>query len=452
MKQQYTIFWHRRDLRLHDNAGLYEALTGEHPVLSLFIFDRKILDKLEDKADPRVSFIHGEIQSMKNQLEEMGSTMLVKYGNPKEVWEELLQEWNIASVYTNRDYEPYAKERDAAIQELLSSKDISLHTFKDHVIFEKEEVLKANGTPYLVFTPYSRKWKERLEQRMDELKDGTPVSYYFKPYPNEDYQAHYAKMDAQPMISLEEMGFEQSEMTIPAREVPRGVIRTYDETRNFPALKNGTSRLGIHFRFGTISIRDKALKAQGLNGTYLNELIWRDFYSMILDAYPKTVDDPFSAKYRHIEWRDDAEQFKAWCEGKTGYPLVDAGMRELNATGYMHNRVRMLVASFLTKHLLIHWKLGERYFAEKLLDFELASNVGGWQWAAGTGTDAAPYFRIFSPESQLKKFDKKLEYVRKWTPEYGTDAYPDPIVVHKEARERALRVYKEGLAVAAEMA
>lgn len=448
MSKSITIFWFRRDLRLDDNAGFYRALKNEKNVLPLFIFDREILDKLENKKDARVEFIHAEITRLHTELKALGSTLLVRYGSPEKIWKELLKTYTINAVYTNHDYEPYAKKRDAAIASLVSKKDIPFNTYKDHVIFEKDEVVKGDGTPYVVFTPYSKIWKAKLKSRMvkntvDKATD--KISYYFKPYPNKKYFKNLFQTKAEKIISLKEMGFEAGDQVIPERSVARKIIKKYDEHRNFPALK-GTTRLGLHFRFGTISIRDKALKASRLNETFLSELIWRDFYAMILEQFPHVADGPFRAKYAQIEWRNNEEEFKAWCAGKTGYPIVDAGMRELNTTGFMHNRVRMITASYLTKHLLINWQWGEAYFAEKLLDFDLASNNGGWQWAAGTGTDAAPYFRIFNPYTQADKFDKQKEYIKEWVPEFGTDKYPEPIVDHKEARERCLRVYKEGIA------
>lgn len=438
-----NIFWFRRDLRLRDNAGLYHALRSEHPVLPLFIFDRNILDELEDRKDARVEFIHDEISNLYQQLKELGSSIVVRYGKPEEVYKKLLDEYDIHAVYTNHDYEPYATERDETIRKLLQEHNVAFHTYKDQVIFEREEVVKDDGDPYVVFTPYSRKWREKLTERTDTL-DGEKISYYFKPYPTEDYFENFHKTRALALIELNEMGFEPTDIEIPAREVKRSLIKNYDETRDYPA-QDGTSRLGIHFRFGTISIREKARRAQQLNDTFLNELIWRDFYAMILANFPRVVHESFRPEYDYIEWRNDEADFQAWCTGKTGYPIVDAGMRQLNATGYMHNRVRMIVASFLTKHLLIDWRWGEAYFAKKLLDYELASNNGGWQWAAGSGTDAAPYFRIFNPWTQQKKFDPELKYIKAWIPEYGTDAYPEPIVEHKYARERCLETYKVGL-------
>ncbi len=443
-----SIFWFRRDLRLHDNAGFYRALKDDLPVLPLFIFDRNILDELP-KNDARVTFIHNTISDLKIELEKLGSSLILKYGNPKEVWSNLLNEYEIEKVFTNHDFEPYAQERDEEIRQLLEQKNASFHTFKDHVIFEKNEVLKKDGTPYTVFTPYSRKWKEKLESKMstwqNENNKPEELSYFFKPYPNKEYFGKLLKTKALDDISLKEMGFENPDIDFPNQTVSRGLIKEYGEKRNFPAV-DGTSKLGVHFRFGTISIRQKALKAKGLSEVYLSELIWRDFYAMILAHFPKVVGNAFREKYEAVEYRNNKKEFQFWCEGKTGYPLVDAGMRELNSSGYMHNRVRMVVASFLTKHLLIDWRWGEAYFAEKLLDFDLASNNGGWQWAAGCGTDAAPYFRIFNPESQQKKFDKNFEYIKKWVPEFGTDEYPEPIVDHKFARERCLKAYKDALA------
>lgn len=438
-KPEIAIVWLRRDLRLNDNAALYHALGSGLPVLPLFIFDRAILDELPSPKDARVQFIHQELERLQKEIEEHKGTLLVRYGMPMEVWADLLQEFNIRAVYTNRDYEPYAKNRDARIQELLDRQDVSFHRFKDQVIFESEEIRKQDGNPYVVFTPYSRRWKAQLDARIEP--DGS--SFYLKAYPSEQLLSALLPAPPSDMPSLQSMGFEAFPMTYPEREVSQGLVRSYSETRNFPSQK-GTSRLGIHFRFGTISIREKARKARILNETFLNELIWRDFYSQILDCFPHVVSEPFNPKYSQIPWRASETDFNAWCEGRTGYPIVDAGMRELNATGFMHNRVRMITASFLTKHLLLDWRLGEAYFAEKLLDFDLASNSGGWQWAAGCGTDAAPYFRIFNPTTQMEKFDKKLEYVRKWVPEYGGSSYPKPIVDHKWARERCLAAYKEG--------
>ncbi len=444
-----NIFWFRRDLRLFDNAGLYHALKDDYPVLPLFIFDQNILDELPAK-DARVEFIHNQLVSLDASLQEKGSALLVKYGKPADVWRELLDQYDLNAVFTNRDYEPYAKERDAAVLEILQQKEIVFKTFKDHVIFEKNEVLKDDGEPYVVFTPYSRKWKEKLNSKMVNSQDeNNPVSFYFKSYPSESYLSKLYPTEPFSIPSLEEIGFERTGMNFPTTVVPRKRIKNYDKTRNFPAIE-GTSRLGVHFRFGTISIREKARRGAQLNEVYLNELIWRDFYAMILAHFPRVATQAFRPAYDRIPWRNNEEEFQCWREGKTGYPIVDAGMRELRQTGYMHNRVRMITASFLAKHLLIDWRWGEAWFAKKLLDFDLASNNGGWQWAAGSGTDAAPYFRIFNPYSQQQKFDKEMKYIKKWIPEYETPAYPSPIVDHKEARKRCLAVYKKALAEARE--
>lgn len=440
-KKGVSVFWFRRDLRLEDNAGLYHALKSESSVLPIFIFDRLILDKLHDKEDPRVTFIHNTIGDINAQLKEYDSGLVVKYGAPLDVWKKLLKEYDIHSVYTNRDYEVYGKNRDKEVASLLQSKEIVFKDYKDQVIFDRDEVLKKDGTPYTVFTPYSKVWKARL---VSESKAQPKDSYFFKAYPTLKYASSFAKPKKESIPSLQSMGFERSALEIPSTTVSQGLIKGYADNRNFPAV-NGTSKLGIHFRFGTISVREKARKASSLSDVFLSELIWRDFYSNILNHFPHVEDNPFRAKYKAVQWVNNENHFDLWKQGKTGYPIVDAGMREILHTGHMHNRVRMIVASFLTKHLLIDWSWGEAYFAEKLLDFDLASNNGGWQWAAGCGTDAAPYFRIFNPYTQQQKFDKDFKYVKKWVPEYGTEAYPAPIVDHKEARERCLSVYKSAL-------
>jgi deoxyribodipyrimidine photo-lyase len=434
-----NIFWFRRDLRLHDNAGLYQALKSGLPVLPIFIFDTNILQKLEDKNDARVSFIYQNIARLSAELSALGSSIFVEYGDPETVFKNLLEKYEIKTVFTNRDYEAYALDRDAKVEALLQQKNILFLTFKDQVIFEKQEVVKKDGLPYTVFTPYSRRWKELLQSRMngEEL-------YYLKSYSTEKYFNHLFQSKPFPIPDLETMGFGISSLPIPSIEVKQSLIKTYDKNRNFPSI-DGTSKLGIHFRFGTVSIREKARKALALNDVFLNELIWRDFYAQILANFPKVEKQAFRAQYDLIEWRNNEAEFEAWCEGRTGYPLVDAGMRELNSTGFMHNRVRMVVASFLVKHLLIDWRWGEAYFAHKLFDYDLASNNGGWQWAAGCGTDAAPYFRIFNPEAQTDKFDKDHVYIRKWVKEFGTAAYPKPVVNHKDARDRCLEVFKNAV-------
>jgi deoxyribodipyrimidine photo-lyase len=433
IKDTITIFWFRRDLRLEDNAGLYYALKSGNPVLCLFIFDSAILSNLEDRADARVTFIYKAIESLHQQLHDHGSSLLVMHDTVENAWNSLLKNYNIASVYTNHDYEPYAKKRDEVIGELLIKHQIGFKTYKDQVIFEKNEVVKDDGKPYTVYTPYQRKWYQTLKP------------YYLKQYPNNKYLKNLVKISPLNIPSLKEIGFEKSELTFPEINYET-IIPGYAEKRNYPAI-NGTSHIGLHLRFGTVSIRQLAATAyKAPEKTWLNELIWREFYMMILDHFPKTADHAFRPEYDRIKWLNDEKLFKAWCDGETGFPLIDAGMRELNSTGYMHNRVRMVVASFLTKDLLIDWRWGERYFADKLLDYELASNVGGWQWAAGSGTDAAPYFRIFNPDSQLKKFDPDFEYIKKWVPEYADfSKYPKPIVDHAFARERCLKAFKTAL-------
>lgn len=425
-----TIFWFRRDFRIEDNASLFHALKGEFPVQPIFIFDEEILNKLP-KEDARVYFIHEEINKLSKLLTDKGTTLDVRYGKPIEIWTSLLDEYNIGKVYANRDYEPYAIQRDKAIYDLLASHDIKFAAYKDHVIFEKDEVVKSDGKPYTVFTPYSRIWKKKLN------------AFYLKPYPSESID-HWNKCTPKAIPSLSSMGFEMTTIDFPSKEIELSVVNSYHENRDIPS-KRGTSKLSIHLRFGTISIRQLASLAHANNETYLNELIWRDFYISILWHFPTVAENNFKPKYNQIVWRNDEVEFEKWCEGKTGYPIVDAGMRELNETGFMHNRVRMIVASFLTKHLLIDWTWGATYFAEKLLDFELASNCGGWQWAAGTGVDAAPYFRVFNPYLQTDKFDPEHRYIKHWVKELETSKYPTPIVDHKMARQRAIDTYKKGL-------
>ena len=428
-----ALFWHRRDLRIDDNKGLFEALKQNEIVHPIFIFDKSILDKLANN-DQRILFIYKEIESLKKSYQNLGSDLWVYYGEPSEIIPKIAQELNCSSVYFNNDYEPYALQRDQEIQVSLNNIKIEFIGNKDHVIFEKNEVLKDDGKPYTIFTPYSRKWKANLKE--EDLRE----------YSIEKYSGNLVqKQQEKALITLEEMGFESKVLhDFPDRIAKNEILKNYHLSRNFPAVK-GTSKLSLHLRFGTISIRKLALIAREQNETYLNELIWRDFYQMIIFHFPKSAENSFKAQYDKIIWEKNEVHFDSWCTGKTGYPIVDAGMRELNATGFMHNRVRMVVASFLTKHLLLDWRLGAAYFAEKLLDFELASNTGGWQWAAGCGCDAAPYFRVFNPQAQQEKFDKSFEYIKKWVPEYGTSSYPEPIIEHKFARERILQRFKSAL-------
>ncbi len=434
MQETINIFWFRRDLRLTDNAGLFHALKSDKPVMPIFIFDKDILDLLEDKADKRVAFIHKTIIDLQEQLIKIGSTLMVYYGQPIEIFKQIITKYSINAVFTNHDYEPYAKVRDSNVSNLLQAHSITFQTYKDQVIFEKDEVIKDDGRPYTVFTPYSRKWKAKLEPS------------HFAAYPSQDLSDNFIRTDHSPIPSLSEMGFTQNDFSFPTKIFPEQVIENYHAIRDFPGMQEGTSKLGIHLRFGTISIRALARKANELNQTYLNELIWRDFYQMILWHFPRVGEGrAFKVEYEQINWRNNEVEFDLWCKGMTGYPIVDAGMRELNETGFMHNRARMIVASFLTKHLLIDWRWGEAYFAQKLLDFDLASNNGGWQWAAGSGCDAAPYFRIFNPQLQTQKFDQALAYIKKWVPELNELTYPQPIVQHEVARKRALEVYGKSL-------
>lgn len=430
--EKAAIFWFRRDLRLHDNHGLWQALKSGLPVLPVFIFDTEILGKLSSGDDARVSFIYAEVKKLKEELEKKGSSLWVFHGKPLAAFRKLFRGIKVEAVFTNKDYEPYSRQRDTKADRFFKSKCVDFFLFKDQVIFEKSEVVKDNGEPYTVFTPYSKKWKQVL--------NGKKISSF----PSEERLEGLLKINPLPFPKLNDLGFKKSSLVVPPPEITEDVIRNYARTRNLPAIR-GTSRLGVHLRFGTVSIRELIRKAEKWSEVFLNELIWREFFSTVLWHFPDVENRAFKSKYDFIPWRNNEKEFERWCRGETGYPLVDAGMRELNATGFMHNRVRMVTASFLTKHLLVDWRWGEAYFAEKLLDFELASNNGNWQWAAGTGCDAAPYFRIFNPESQQKKFDPEGQYVRKWVPEVNTLSYPKPMVEHKMARERALKTYKEAL-------
>jgi len=432
MNKKVNIFWFRRDLRLNDNHGLFRALQNGLPVLPVFIFDTEILDKLNDKKDARISFIYSEIQKIKDELEKRGSSLKVVHSKPLEAFQQLVKQFEIQAVFTNKDYEPCAIQRDAGVSGFLQKKGIEFYAFKDHVILEEDEVLKDNGEPYTVFTPYSKKWKQVLENR--EIPE----------YPSEKKLDKLVKTKPFQLPGLDDLGFKKSSVEVPPLIISGELVSSYSKNRDLPAAE-GTTRLGAHLRFGTVSIRELTKIAQKLSDAFLNELIWRNFFIDILWHFPHVTDKAFKPKYDLIRWRNNENEFERWRRGETGYPMVDAGMRELNETGFMHNRVRMIAAGFLTKHLLIDWRWGEACFAEKLLDFELASNNGNWQWAAGSGCDAAPYFRIFNPESQQKKFDPGSKYILKWVPEYGTMMYPQPVVEHKFARERALRVYKIAL-------
>ncbi|KUJ55173.1 cryptochrome/photolyase family protein [Chryseobacterium aquaticum] len=422
-----NVFWFRRDLRLEDNVGLYHALKSEFNVLPIFIFDEEILDQLADKSDRRVDYIHQALSKMNDELKEQNSCLKTFYGKPLEIFKQLIESFDIDTVFCNRDYEPQAIKRDAETADFLNKNQIKFLDYKDQVIFEKNEVVKSDNSPYTVFTPYSKKWKEILNtQKIEKFNSN------FK---------NLLPLKSEKILSLKEIGFKKTDLEFKAPTLESKIIDSYDKFRDFPAL-NHTTHLGIALRFGTISVRKCVEFALKHNAIWLNELIWREFFMQILFHFSHVVQTCFKTKYENIKWRNDEKEFKLWCEGKTGYPIVDAGMRQLNETGFMHNRVRMITASFLTKHLLIDWRWGEAYFAEKLLDYELSSNNGNWQWAAGCGCDAAPYFRVFSPEAQTDKFDKDLKYIKEWLPENYNEK---PIVEHKLARERALKVYKEGL-------
>ncbi|CEJ68736.1 Deoxyribodipyrimidine photo-lyase [Chryseobacterium oranimense G311] len=422
-----NIFWFRRDLRLEDNVGLYHAIQSGLKVIPVFIFDTDILNRLQDKKDRRVDYIHQALQRIHKELKKYNSGLYVYHGTPMQVFKKIIQDFNVDKVFCNRDYEPQAIQRDREIADFLLKHHIQLKDFKDQVIFEKDDILKNDLSPYTVFTPYSKKWKENLKNIETLTTDLTHFANYRGP---------------SEIIPLKEIGFEKTDLEFTEPELNRDIIDSYGKYRDFPAMDH-TTHLGTALRFGTISIRKCVQYAVKHNEVWLNELIWREFFMQILYHFPDVVHQCFKKKYENIAWRNNEKEFKAWCEGKTGYPIVDAGMRQLNETGFMHNRVRMVTASFLTKHLLIDWRWGEAYFAEKLLDYDLAANNGNWQWAAGCGCDAAPYFRIFNPYEQTKKFDKDSQYISKWLPE---DYVEEPVVEHTKARDRALKAYKEALA------
>jgi len=417
-----NIFWFRRDLRLNDNTGLIKALNSGLPVLPLFIFDTNITDELKHD-DPRISFIFETLSSINNELIKLGSSLLILKGNPTAIWKELIASFDINEVYINKDYEPYAIRRDDAIEDFLGKNRISLYRFKDHVIYEEREILKSDNSPYTIFTPYKNQWLKKLPKFL-YVHHETSKNYY------------QCRFD---FPSIEKTGFSYS--LIKVRPYDLSAIKNYDKYRDFPAA-DLTSYLSPHLRFGTVSTRNIVNIALKENQIFLSELIWREFFMQILFNFPHIVTANFKTKYDNISWRNNENEFDRWCHGETGYPIVDAGMRQLNETGYMHNRVRMITSGFLCKHLIIDWRWGEAYFASKLLDYELSSNNGNWQWAAGTGCDAAPYFRIFNPETQQKKFDKNNIYTNRWYPDYIRSGYSKPIVDHDFARKRAIETYK----------
>lgn len=430
-KENIAIFWFRRDLRLFDNAGLFHALKSGLKVLPVFIFDKNILEKLSDKNDARVSFIHSQIELLNQELIKHNSTIITIYSNPLDAFKYIIKNYCIKKVYANNDYEPYAIKRDNEISAFLNTHGIEFYSYKDQVIFEKGDILKSDGKPYTIFTPYMKQWKLKYTE------------YCCNTYQTEKHFNNFYVSDNITPISLTELGFVKSNLEIPSFNVDEEIVKNYESTRNFPEFK--TSKLGLHFRFGTVSIRELVKKAVELSNVWLNELIWREFFQMIIFYFTQSAYKSFKPAYDRIEWRNNEHEFEKWCNGKTGYAMVDAGMRELNNTGFMHNRVRMVTASFLCKNLLIDWRWGEAYFAEKLLDYDLASNVGNWQWAASSGCDAAPYFRIFSPILQAEKFDKNQKYIKKWIPEFGTNTYPKPIVDAKITAKNTIEVYKKAL-------
>lgn len=429
-KNKIAIFWFRRDLRLEDSIGLQQALASGLPVLPIFIFDTDILNNLEDKADRRVDYIQQALTGIHQQLKQHQSGLQTFWGTTTDVFKNLATTYDIHAIYCNRDYEPQAIARDVAVKEWSADQNIDFYNFKDQVIFDKFEITKDNKSPYTVYTPYSKKWLNTLQPK-DYNSQKTDFSQFLK-------------ADFKDIHSLESIGFKKTDLIFQAPTLDAAIIDKYDKYRDFPAMQH-TTQLSIALRFGTISIRKCVAFALKHNTTWLGELIWREFFMQILFHFPKVVHSSFKPQFEHIKWRNNEAEFELWCQGKTGYPIVDAGMRQLNQTGFMHNRVRMVVASFLCKHLLIDWRWGEAYFAIKLNDYDLAANNGNWQWAAGSGCDAAPYFRIFNPTLQAQRFDKDLQYIKKWVPEFESLDYIHPIIEHKEARERALRIYGESV-------
>lgn len=431
MKKAISVCWFRRDLRINDQNAFFHALSGDYPVLPVFIFDTEILNKLEDKQDKRVAFIHSSLNKLQQEFNKNGGSIYVVHGSVEDAFEKLTSEFDVKTVYANHDYEPYALKRDLLIEQILIKKNIRFKTFKDQVIFEKSEIVKSDGSPYTVFTPYSRKWKENLKEEN------------YRSFPSENHLDNLFQTSSFPIPTPSDIGFQNVNFHTPELDISEQKIREYHNTRNLPSV-DGTSLTGVHLRFGTVSIRHLVSLALKWNEQWLNELIWREFFMMILFHFPHVVNSSFKKKYDQIQWRNNEDEFAKWCKGETGYPIVDAGMRQLNETGLMHNRVRMITAGFLCKHLLIDWRWGEAYFAKKLLDYDLSANNGNWQWAAGSGCDAAPYFRIFNPTAQTLKFDPKLIYIKKWIPGFRID-YTKQIVEHEYARKRALDVYKRGV-------
>ena len=469
MKYGKSIYWIRRDLRLSDNTALSSATALSKEVVLAFVFDINILKKIKNKRDRRITFIYQSLLELDQKLRDKGSALVILRGDPKIEIPEFSKRIKANAIFVNRDYEPYAKKRDKAIQSSCKNLGIAFNSFKDQVIFEGNELLKNSGEPYKVFTPYKNKWLIELDK-----------SFYQNHKPNLKRLLPKKKLHGELVDwSFNNIGFEPSKLWLKAGQsaaenqlnkfLPH--IITYEKNRNYPFISNGTSRLSVHLRFGTLSIR--SLVRIALNSSdsgakiWLSELIWRDFYQMILDQFPHVTKGCFKIKYDQIRWPGPERHFRLWCQGLTGFPIIDSAMRCFNQTGWMHNRLRMIVASFLTKDLLVDWRKGEKWFAKNLLDFDLASNNGGWQWSASTGCDAQPYFRIFNPITQSKKFDPEGNFIRKYLPELKSFSnkqihwphltnnevqkkarcilgknYPKPIVIHSEQRVKALNLFK----------
>lgn len=430
MKKRVNIFWFRRDLRLFDNHGLFMALSNDLPVLCLLIFDRDILKQFPNPADKRVTFIYNTLHDLNRELKSHGGNIEIAHGKPIEIFGRLSEKFDIQGVYSNNDYEPEAIQRDTNVKAFLNSKGIGFHNYKDQVIFEKNEIITDAEKPYTVFTPYMKKWKQKFITELPVLYSSEKLLY--KIISTET-----------PLPDIENIGYKHISFNFPSAQISNDIITNYHLTRDHPST-DGTSKLGIHLRFGTISIRQTVKKAYELNETWLNELIWREFFMQLLWNFPHVTKGAFRKKYNFISWRNNEDEFLRWCNGETGFPIVDAGIHELLETGYMHNRVRMITANFLTKLLLIDWQWGESFFAKHLLDYELSSNNGNWQWSAGTGADAAPYFRIFNPEEQLKKFDPELKYTKRFIHPFSA-SYPIPMIDYKYCRNRCIDVFKKSL-------
>ncbi len=468
MRFQHSLCWIRRDLRLSDHRALYEACRASQRVSVVFVFDETILKKLRDRDDRRVSFIHQCLEEIDKKLRDKGSALIQVKGDPCVEIPELVGKLGVDAVFCNRDYEPTAKERDELVGDRLKGMGVSFQSFKDQVVFERLEITTQAGHPFRVFTPYKNAWLKKVTD--EDYREYRPNLKKLSPLKN---IKNFIKR-----FDLQSIGFEEASLWVEPGEQEGGkrfrrflkCMERYDDSRDFPAME-GTSGLSVHLRFGTVSIRKlvRVAMEQDSKGAkvWLSELIWREFYQMILDRYPRVVDQTFIPKFNQIKWPGGDRYFKAWCMGETGYPLVDAAMRQFNTTGWMHNRLRMVVASFLVKDLLVDWRKGEAYFARHLLDFDLAANNGGWQWCASTGCDAQPWFRIFNPVTQSQRFDPEGKFIRANVPELASYSnkdihfpskasketqlragcligkdYPEPLVDHSTQRLKALELYK----------